>query len=218
MGHLELPVVALCFYAFIIFELPKRVKVTYDLKQAFAIWNLILSIFRTLGAFRVAPTLFNTLLKHGFFYTVCTNPEEWYATGPCGLWLGLFIYSKFPELLDTVFLVLRKKPVIFLHWFHHVTVLLYCWHSYHHTVGPGLWFCTMNYLVHSIMYFYYFMMNIGYYRIMRPIAPFITTIQIMQMVVGMVVLITAAYAHQTMGEDGCHTDASNYKLGLLMYF
>ena len=42
--------------------------------------------------------------------------------GPVGLWVGLFIFSKIPELLDTVFLVLQKKRVIFLHWFHHVTV------------------------------------------------------------------------------------------------
>jgi hypothetical protein len=31
--------------------------------------------------------------------------------------------TRYPQ----VFLVLQKKPVIFLHWFHHVTVLLYCW-------------------------------------------------------------------------------------------
>lgn len=59
--------------------------------------------------------------------------------------------------VDTVFLVLRKREVIFLHWFHHVTVLLYCWHAYHHSVAAGLWFATMNYSVHSIMYLYYFM-------------------------------------------------------------
>jgi elongation of very long chain fatty acids protein 6 len=35
--------------------------------------------------------------------------------------VGLFIYSKIPELMDTVFLVLQKKRVIFLAWFHHTT-------------------------------------------------------------------------------------------------
>ena len=64
-----------------------------------------------------------------------------------GLWVGLFIYSKMPELLDTAFLTFQKKPVIFLHWFHHVTVLLYCWHAYHHQVSSGLWFASMNYCV-----------------------------------------------------------------------
>jgi hypothetical protein len=31
----------------------------------------------------------------------------------------LFCMSKVPELFDTVLLVLRKKPVITLHWYHH---------------------------------------------------------------------------------------------------
>jgi len=62
-----------------------------------------------------------------------------YLVGPTGLWVGLFIFSKFPELLDTAFLVLQKKRVIFLHWFHHTTVLLYCWHAYHNRIGPGIW-------------------------------------------------------------------------------
>lgn len=32
------------------------------------------------------------------------------------MWVLIFCASKAPELLDTVFLVLRKKPVIVLHW------------------------------------------------------------------------------------------------------
>ena len=52
----------------------------------------------------------------------------------------LFIYSKVPELVDTAFVVLRKKPLIFLHWYHHVTVLLYCWHSYYTLSSAGLYF------------------------------------------------------------------------------
>jgi elongation of very long chain fatty acids protein 6 len=32
--------------------------------------------------------------------------------------------------VDTLFIVLRKKPLIFLHWYHHITVLLFCWHAF----------------------------------------------------------------------------------------
>merc|ERR1712072_138491 len=65
--------------------------------------------------------------------------------GPAGLWLTLFIFSKIPELIDTAFLVIRKKPVIFLHWYHHFTVMLYCWHALDTTAAPGIWFAAMNF-------------------------------------------------------------------------
>ena len=171
-----------------------------------------------------------------------------------GLWVGLFIYSKMPELLDTAFLTFQKKPVIFLHWFHHVTgapsplqtapaavcyrrrsrltrlgglpwlsattVLLYCWHAYHHQVSSGLWFASMNYCVHSIMYFYYFIMIFPSPKTVRKaaqaIAPLITTIQILQMVGGIIVTVTGAYQTVYFPES-CSINAANYKMGLAMY-
>lgn len=36
--------------------------------------------------------------------------------GETGLWAFLFVLSKIVELGDTAFLVLRKRPIIFLHW------------------------------------------------------------------------------------------------------
>lgn len=33
------------------------------------------------------------------------------------------------ELGDTLFIVLRKRPLIFLHYYHHVAVLIYTVHS-----------------------------------------------------------------------------------------
>ncbi len=74
----------------------------------------------------------------------------------------LFCLSKIPELLDTVFLVLRKKPVIFLHWYHHIVTLLYCWWGWSSQTGSGGVFAYMNLFVHSIMYSYYGVMATGF--------------------------------------------------------
>ena len=77
-----------------------------------------------------------------------------------GLWCMLFVLSKIPEFGDTFFIVIHKKKLMFLHWYHHISVLLCCWHSFISKAPTGLFFGTMNYGVHSIMYFYYFLMAI----------------------------------------------------------
>ena len=38
--------------------------------------------------------------------------------------------SKVPETIDTLFIVLRRQPLIFLHWYHHASVLVYCFYRY----------------------------------------------------------------------------------------
>ena len=180
-------------------------------------WNLILAIFSFYGLVNTLPVLLTNLINNGFRYTVCTDPKDWYLTGPVGLYVFLFIYSKIPELVDTVFLVLKKRPVPFIHWFHHCTVLLYCWHAYHNTIAPGLWFAAMNYSVHSVMYAYYMLMTLRLFPgFTKTIAPLITTIQIAQMLVGMTVTFCSAMWYY---EDPatCHVTPSNFKLGLGMY-
>jgi elongation of very long chain fatty acids protein 6 len=64
-----------------------------------------------------------------------------------------------------------------------LAVLLYCWHAYHNRIGPGLYFASANYLVHSVMYTYYFLNAAKLHWLARPCAPFITTMQIVQMMV-----------------------------------
>lgn len=217
-AHAEVPIFAVVLYLGMVFYLPDLIREKLPLRPLLLLWNLALAVFSMLGASRVVPLLLENLFAHDFKYTVCTDPADWYLRGGAGLWTGLFIYSKFPELLDTAFLVLTKKKVIFLHWFHHATVLLYCWHSFSHRIGPGLWFAAMNYSVHSVMYLYYFLAIGGYKTLARPIAPYITTVQLLQMVVGMAVSVKAAIEFGKGGKEQCYTDAANVKLGLAMYF
>ena len=58
--------------------------------------------------------------------------------------------SLFIVLTITFFIVIHKKKLILLHWYHHVSVLLYCWHSYVYKAPLGILFCVMNYGVHSM--------------------------------------------------------------------
>ncbi|CAG7819710.1 unnamed protein product, partial [Allacma fusca] len=75
-----------------------------------------------------------------------------YATS---YWQFLFTLSKIAEFGDTVFLVLRKKKLIFLHWFHHATVLFFSWIVFV-TEDPAVRRGgIINYSVHSVMYTYF---------------------------------------------------------------
>lgn len=177
-------------------------------------WNLALAVFSVIGASRCVPAFVKLLSENGWVASVCSDTT--YLDGASGVWMSAFVYSKFFELIDTVFLILNKREVIFLHWFHHLTVLLYCWHAYSLAASSGLWFATMNYCVHSIMYFYYFLMVFkGIQPLIRPIAPLITCIQLSQMVGGIAVNIQAAMTMQA-GEP-CAVHPSTWKLGLGMY-
>jgi len=93
----------------------------------------------------------------GFRELNCRTPAFTHGGRDVGFWTMLFIFSKLFELIDTVFIVLRKRPLLFLHWYHHITVLLFCWYSsaFRHA---GLVFVAMNYSVHAAMYSYFFLM------------------------------------------------------------
>merc|ERR1719203_1457714 len=167
-----------------------------------------------MGASRTVPHLYKGLQERGFEGTICDD-GAWFLNGTSGFWVMLFIYSKMPELIDTLFLVLKRRPVILLHWFHHCTVLMYCWNAYYLKSGPGLWFATMIFCVHAIMYSYYAAMAARLGKLLAPIAPFITGLQILQMMGGMIVVVTASRRLMTDGK--CAADPANMKLGFVMY-
>ena len=125
-----------------------------------AAWNLGLAIFSMWGFARVAPQLAHNVYHYGWRATLSADPASMIGVGSTAHWVMMFILSKFVELFDTFFIVIHKKQLMFLHWYHHITVLLFCWHSWVNEQPMGIVFCAVNYAVHSVMYFYYFLMAV----------------------------------------------------------
>lgn len=102
-------------------------------------------------------------------------------------WFGVFCISKLPEMLDTIFLLLNKRRVITLHWWHHVTVLLFCWAQIvsYPDAGDGPIFALANSAIHSIMY-PYFALAVKFKCVRwKPLRITITFLQISQMFLGL---------------------------------
>jgi len=220
--HWHIPLVATALYLLMI-PLVKRImadrKPLY-LQSIVVTWNFALSIFSMAGvAYCVPQLLFGRdvgLFTGGFYPSVCTHASS-YGMGESGFFVALFIYSKLAELFDTLWLLLRKSPVILLHWYHHATVLLYCWHAYSVRIGTGLWFAAMNYSVHALMYFYFGVTQTGPKgrKLAKKFSMMITSLQLLQMVVGIYVTISSVLYH-AQGKT-CYVSLTNSFLGLVMY-
>ena len=204
----RVPLLAVCAYLLAIPLLRRAVAARgapYDVR-AFALWwNAGLSVFSCVGLAACVPVLLGALARNGLHFTTCA-PAMWYGQGWHGLWVALFVYSKLFELVDTALLLLAGRPVVLLQWWHHATVLLYCWHSYSSRIATGMWFATMNYAVHSVMYGYFAATqhSARARRAVRPFAIYITLAQLLQMVVGIGVTLRAMLVQAGGGE--CHVN------------
>ena len=184
----------------------------YDLRPLLALWSGALAIFSIAGTIRTLPELVTAVGKYSLQYSICVPT---YFKGVTGFWSMLFTVSKVYELGDTVFIVLRKQPLIFLHWYHHITVLLYVWYSYTDHTAPGRWFMVMNYIVHSVMYSYYAVRALRF-RVPKWISAIITSLQLAQMIVGVAINIWI-YQIKARGEF-CQQTYENLHYSSMMYF
>jgi hypothetical protein len=97
-----------------------------------------------------------------------------------------FYLSKYYEYVDTIILYAKNKEPIFIQKFHHLGAVL-VWHIGYVNKCEGMVFvCLWNAVVHSCMYLYYLLTLLKYkmnrYRV------YITTLQIMQLVTGSIML------------------------------
>lgn len=184
-----------------------------NIKLMMLLWNGSLALFSLIGFSRVVVEMSYTLSKFGFQHTLCN--KSYIHSKPCRFWIYLFVLSKIPELCDTIFLVLRKQKLIFLHVYHHATVLIYSWFIYAETIAAARWFCTMNFGIHAVMYSYYALKALpGLIRIPKWISMIITALQTLQMVAGSFIIIKSLFIHLTERDCGTSTPMSIFGLAI----
>ena len=189
-------------------------KSPYKLRRPLVMWNVGLAVFSMLGAISLFPNLIHSIIKYGISYSVCHT--ECIINPHLSLWAYIFVLSKVPEFGDTFFIILRKSPLVFLHWYHHITVCMYSWYGLGHSNSAiGVWFASMNFTVHSVMYSYYAFKAAGV-KVPSRIALLITIMQIAQMFIALFVFFGNYFLHNQEDVD-CEFNRDIFNAGLIVY-
>jgi elongation of very long chain fatty acids protein 6 len=211
-NHFVLLLLSVLLYPPVIYGLKQYMETreAFDLRIPLICWNVFLAVFSLIGSIYLIPIVWPGVATGGWWGSMCTRWCYAYSFG--GFYVFLFDLSKVFEFVDTIFIVLRKKPLIFLHYYHHVTTMLFCWYC-NQTAQRfgcyGYFFATLNLLVHAYMYTYYAVTAMGF----RPptwIARIVTTMQLSQMFVGISIVATLPTCPQV--------DKTAVWSGSLLYF
>jgi hypothetical protein len=133
---------------------------SFEVRKAVLGYNLFIVLLNVYIAYELYS---NTI---GHYYWPCqpvdTTVNEQSMRIASAVWL--FYFSKFIELLDSIFFMLRGKynQLSFLHIYHHSTMTLMFWLGANYAPGGNTVFgCGLNSSIHVIMYGYYFVSALG---------------------------------------------------------
>ncbi|PFH32692.1 GNS1/SUR4 family protein [Besnoitia besnoiti] len=204
---LKVPVFIACaLYLPLVYGLQRymRDRPPYSLKTFCFLWNAVLSVLSLLG-------FFTMLVAQPVLLTKAIYPETQFVPAVRAV-ICLFTLTKAVEFGDTVILALRKKQLIFLHVYHHLSVTLYCWHAQLVTVSMGHNFAFINLGIHGIMYLYYAASVLhARHRLLVACRPYITLLQTVQMFVGIFL------SYEALTSDLPDPEHLNANLALAMY-
>lgn len=169
----------------------------YNLTKALILWNIALAAFSTIGAAVTVHSLVYVVQEIGFLHSICWM--DVIDVPHLSIWAFIFSLSKAVELIDTFFIVMRKSQLIFLHWYHHTTVMTFAWYFYAYPGALGQWMTPINYSVHSLMYMYYALRAAGV-RIPICGSQTVTVLQLMQMFIGLLYNMYGVFVLRSGGE------------------
>jgi fatty acid elongase 3 len=182
---------AIIVYLSTIFGLREIMRERQALKLTFLfqLHNLLLTSGSALLLAVMLEEILPIVWNHGIFYAIC-GYGAW--TPRLEFFYIINYYFKYVELIDTVFLALKKKPLAFLHVFHHSATAVLCFTQLNGRTSVSWVVITLNLAVHVLMYYYYWATAGG-----RKIwwKKYLTTMQITQFVIDLFIVYFASYSY-----------------------
>lgn len=158
------------------------------LRLPFLLHNLLLSLGSLILLVLYLERTIPFLMSHGVHPTLCSFKVYYLVE----MYHIINYYFKYWEFADTLFLVLKKKKLLFLHVYHHMATAALCYSQIVNQTTLSWVIICLNLAVHVIMYGYYALASIG---VRCPWKQLVTTGQIVQFVIDVVVCIYGIYHH-----------------------
>jgi len=159
LSHWTVPVFGSSGYLLLIYLIVVFMKnrKPFELKLVSTIHNINMIIISFVMWVGVLYAAYDLAKREGVVSLLCERQPN-AVNGRIGFWIYIFYASKYYEFGDTIIMALRKKPIIFLHLFHHTAVIPCTYMWLRDQWLPGAWWCVnVNSLVHVFMYYYYFL-------------------------------------------------------------
>ncbi|KIM66194.1 hypothetical protein SCLCIDRAFT_110758 [Scleroderma citrinum Foug A] len=184
---------ALASYLAIIFGIQElmRDRSPQQLNALFRIHNAFLSVGSLILLALMIEEVASIWFSSDAFSAICAT-QSW--TPKLEFYYMINYYFKYIELLDTVFLALKKKPLAFLHVFHHSATALLCFTQLNGKTSISWVVISLNLFVHVVMYYYYYA-TAGGAKIWWK--KYLTTLQIVQFIIDLFVVYYGTYQHFT---------------------
>mmetsp|Transcript_16266 Transcript_16266/g.41701 ORF Transcript_16266/g.41701 Transcript_16266/m.41701 type:complete len:285 (-) Transcript_16266:71-925(-) len=200
-----------------ILRLLMRDRAAFDLKMVVRLHNLFLFVTSLVMGLMMCygVALVYMDFDHDWEVLFCDAGRRCVLRGVLYRWVYVFYLSKLYEFLDTVLLCLRKKPLTFLHVYHHAITLVLVFDCLR-TGVPSQWTGQIvNAFVHVPMYLYYFLTTLGIQPWWKK---YITQMQIYQFILVMGLHLFSFYWHYVWSHECVSfVDAWTNHLGIAIY-
>jgi elongation of very long chain fatty acids protein 4 len=159
---IQVPIAAMTIYVVAVFFGKKIMadREPLEIQQYVFVYNLYQVILNIWTVYEMIKEVYVNpwyTLKHGFL-PWGHRPQPGYEGYRISFLVWVHYNNKFVELLDTIWMVLKKKnnQITFLHCYHHMLLIWVWWHCCSIAPGGEAWFgACCNSLIHVYMYGYY---------------------------------------------------------------